>query len=56
VKAYEDLALEAAIKGDRVLVEKALLAHPLVGQHAIAQPLTEALLEANKAYLPRFDR
>jgi 6-phospho-beta-glucosidase len=56
VKAYEDLAVQAAIQGDRVLVEKALLAHPLVGQHAIARPLTEALLEANKAYLPRFYR
>ena len=56
VKAYEDLAVEAAIRGDRVLVEKALLAHPLVGQHAIARPLTEALLEANRAYLPRFYR
>ena len=49
VKAYEELAVQAAIQGDRVLVEKALLAHPLVGQHAIARPLTEALLEANRA-------
>jgi 6-phospho-beta-glucosidase len=56
VKAYEDLAVQAAIKGERILVEKALLAHPLVGQHAIAGPLTDALLEANKGYLPRFNR
>jgi 6-phospho-beta-glucosidase len=56
VKAYEDLAVQAAIQGDRTLVEKALLAHPLVGQYAIARPLTEALLEANRAYLPRFNR
>ena len=56
VKAYEDLAVEAAIKGDPILVEKALLAHPLVGQHAIARPLADALLEANRKYLPRFNR
>jgi 6-phospho-beta-glucosidase len=56
VKAYEDLAVAAAISGDRSLVEKALLAHPLVGRHAVAKPLTEALLEANKKYLPLFNR
>jgi 6-phospho-beta-glucosidase len=56
VKAYEDLAVSAAIRGERILVEKALLAHPLVGQHAIAGPLTDALLQANKRYLPRFNR
>jgi 6-phospho-beta-glucosidase len=56
VKAYEDLAVRAAIEGDPILVEKALLAHPLVGQHAVAHPLAEALLEANKQYLPRFGR
>ncbi len=56
VKAYEDLAVEAAIKGDPILVEKALLAHPLVGQHAIAEPLAAALIAANEKYLPRFFR
>jgi 6-phospho-beta-glucosidase len=56
VKAYEDLAVEAAVKGDRVLVEKALLAHPLVGQHDIAEPLAAALIAANEKYLPRFFR
>lgn len=56
VKAYEDLAVQAAVHGDRTAAEKALLAHPLVGQFSVARPLLEALLEANRAYLPRFFR
>jgi 6-phospho-beta-glucosidase len=54
VKAYEDLAVLAAIHGDRATAEKALLAHPLVGRYSVARPLLDALLEANRAYLPRF--
>jgi len=54
VRAYEDLAVAAATRGDRGLVEKALLAHPLVGRFSVAQPLAAALLEANRAHLPRF--
>jgi 6-phospho-beta-glucosidase len=56
VRAYEDLAVQAAVHGDRTAAEKALLAHPLVGQFSVARPLLEALLEANRAYLPRFFR
>jgi 6-phospho-beta-glucosidase len=52
VRAYEDLAVQAAVHGDRTAAEKALLAHPLVGQFSVARPL----LEANRAYLPRFYR
>ena len=54
VKAYEDLAVAAAIHGDRAAAEKALLAHPLVGGFSVARPLLAALLEANRAFLPRF--
>jgi 6-phospho-beta-glucosidase len=54
VKAYEDLAVRAAISGDRRIAGKALLAHPLVGRFSVAGPLLDALLEANRAYLPRF--
>ena len=32
------------------------MANPLVGEWAIAEPLLEALLEANRAHLPRFFR
>jgi 6-phospho-beta-glucosidase len=56
VKAYEELAIEAAMSGDRGSALRALMANPLVGDWAIAGPLLEALLEANRAYLPRFFR
>jgi 6-phospho-beta-glucosidase len=56
VKAYEDLAVVAAVHGDRAVAEKALLAHPLVGRFSVARPLLDALLEANRGYLPRFFR
>ena len=55
VAAYERLAAEAAVSGDRELVYKALLAHPLVGQAPQAERLTEELLEAGRAHLPQFD-
>jgi 6-phospho-beta-glucosidase len=54
VKAYERLAVKAAVDGDRSAALKALLANPLVGQYKIAKPLLDALLEANRAHLPRF--
>ncbi|MEV0289508.1 6-phospho-beta-glucosidase [Kribbella sp. NPDC050820] len=52
VTAYEDLALEAALKGGAKRVFNALLAHPLVGQVSIARELTDRLLAHNSAYLP----
>ena len=54
VAAYERLASRAAIEGDRDLVYKALLAHPLVGQVPPVEELTEKLLEADREHLPRF--
>jgi 6-phospho-beta-glucosidase len=44
VAAYERLAAAAAISGDRTLVHKALLAHPLIGQLPQADELVDALL------------
>jgi 6-phospho-beta-glucosidase len=52
VTAYEDLALQAAIKGGRERVFEALLAHPLVGQISLANQLTDKLLAHNKQHLP----
>jgi 6-phospho-beta-glucosidase len=43
VAAYERLAVRAALSRDPVDVKKALLAHPLVGQYAIAEQLLERL-------------
>jgi 6-phospho-beta-glucosidase len=53
-KAYERLAVEAAVTGDRTVALKALLANPLVGEYRVAAPLLDALLEASRPYLPRF--
>ncbi|ANS65309.1 sugar hydrolase [Streptomyces lincolnensis] len=51
VTAYEDLALEAALHGGRERVFRALLAHPLVGQYAYAEGLTDRLIAHNREHL-----
>jgi 6-phospho-beta-glucosidase len=53
-KAYERLAIDAAISGSRAGALKALLANPLVGDYDRARPMLDALLAANERYLPRF--
>jgi 6-phospho-beta-glucosidase len=50
--AYEELALDAALRGGRDRVAKALLAHPLVGQYDQAERLTDRLLAENAQFLP----
>ncbi|MEU0096362.1 6-phospho-beta-glucosidase [Kribbella sp. NPDC006257] len=52
VTAYENLALDAALKGGAERVFNALLAHPLVGQIEYANALTDKLLAHNREYLP----
>jgi 6-phospho-beta-glucosidase len=52
VSAYEELAVEAAVKGGRDRVFTALLAHPLVGQVDLANQLADRLLAENARYLP----
>lgn len=54
VTAYEMLAVEAALTGDRTVAQRALLAHPLVRQWDIADPLLAELLTVNRQYLPAF--
>jgi 6-phospho-beta-glucosidase len=53
-KSYEHLAVKAARSGSRDDVVRALLANPLVGQYPLAADLADAVLGANKRYLPRF--
>jgi 6-phospho-beta-glucosidase len=53
-KAYEVLTVEAALHGDRATALRALLANPLVGRFDTATALLDAILDANRAYLPRF--
>lgn len=51
VTAYEDLALDAALRGGRDRVFRALLAHPLVGQFEQADGLTDRLIAHNREHL-----
>jgi 6-phospho-beta-glucosidase len=44
VTAYERLALQAALSRDPLDVKKALLAHPLIGQYAIAEHLLGSMV------------
>jgi 6-phospho-beta-glucosidase len=46
VAAYERLALRAALSRDSLDVKKALLAHPLIGQYAIAEQLLDRMAAA----------
>jgi 6-phospho-beta-glucosidase len=46
--AYERLAAEAAVTGDASITRKALLAHPLIGQHPLNEELVERLLAAER--------
>lgn len=51
VTAYEELALRAALHGGRERVFAALLAHPLIGQYAYADDLTDRLIAHNREHL-----
>ena len=52
VSAYEELALDAALRGGRDRVAAALLAHPLIGQYDLANQLADRLVAENAAFLP----
>ena len=56
VKTYEQLAIEAAVQGDRGLALLALSHHPLVPSANIAEPMLDEMLAQNKAFLPRFNQ
>jgi 6-phospho-beta-glucosidase len=51
VSAYEELALDAALRGGRERVFRALLAHPLIGQRRQADALADMLIDANRRFL-----
>jgi 6-phospho-beta-glucosidase len=51
VSGYEELAVDAALRGGRHRVAGALLAHPLVGQYDLAGQLADRLIAENKPYL-----
>jgi 6-phospho-beta-glucosidase len=52
VSGYEELALDAALRGGRDRVAMAMLAHPLIGQYDLADQLADRLLAQNAAFLP----
>jgi 6-phospho-beta-glucosidase len=52
VSGYEELALDAALRGKRSRVVAALLAHPLVGQRDLAERMADRLIAENAAFLP----
>ena len=54
VKHYEHLTVKAALSGDRGEALTALAANPLVGPYTDPELLLDALLEANRRYLPAF--
>ncbi|MFF2464103.1 6-phospho-beta-glucosidase [Streptomyces mirabilis] len=51
VTSYEDLALEAALRGGRDRVFRTLLAHPIIGQYEYADALTDQLIAHNREHL-----
>jgi alpha-galactosidase/6-phospho-beta-glucosidase family protein len=51
VSAYEELAVDAAIRGGRSRVAAALLAHPLIGQYPLAQDMADRLIAENASFL-----
>ncbi|WP_127530870.1 6-phospho-beta-glucosidase [Paenibacillus kobensis] len=54
VKTYEQLAIQAAVTGDRGTALQAMAHHPLVPSVNTAVALLDEMLEANRPYLPRF--
>lgn len=54
VKSYEKLAVEAALTGDRATLLRAMLIHPLIGDADRASACMEAMLNAQREYLPQF--
>ncbi|MET4695525.1 6-phospho-beta-glucosidase [Endozoicomonas lisbonensis] len=54
VKAYEQQAIEAAVKGDYGLALQALVANPLVPSARVAKLILDDILEQNADYLPQF--
>jgi 6-phospho-beta-glucosidase len=51
VSAYEELALDAALRGGRERVFRALLAHPLLGQAEVAETLADRMIDSNREFL-----
>ena len=53
-KAFEELAIEAAVTGDYATALHAMTINPLVGDSNLAKAVLDDLIEAHKEYLPQF--
>ena len=51
MSAYEELAVDAALRGGQPRVVSALLAHPLIGQYDLAEEMAGRLIAENKRFL-----
>jgi 6-phospho-beta-glucosidase len=51
VSGYEEIALDAALRGGRARVAAALLAHPLIGQYDLAGRMADRLIAENAQFL-----
>ncbi|HEX5204617.1 MAG TPA: 6-phospho-beta-glucosidase [Actinoplanes sp.] len=51
VWGYEEYAIDAALRGGRERVYRALLAHPLIGQHEYADALADKLIATGRDHL-----
>jgi 6-phospho-beta-glucosidase len=54
IKSFEQMAVEAAVEGSREKAIVALTINPLVANDKVAIAIVDEMLEAHKAYLPRF--
>nr|WP_278428674.1 6-phospho-beta-glucosidase [Caldanaerobacter subterraneus] len=54
VKAYEELTIEAGVRGDYYAALQALTIHPLVPSATIAKKILDDIIEQNKEYLPQY--
>lgn len=53
VKAYEKLAVRAAVNGSRTDAIAALMVHPLIGDYRKAKAALDEMIDANAEYLPK---
>jgi 6-phospho-beta-glucosidase len=56
IKSFERLCVEAAVEGSYDKAVLALAINPLTPNEAVAKQVVDELLEAHRAYLPRFFR
>lgn len=54
VKAYEELTIEAGVKGEYHAALQALTVHPLVPSASVAQKILDEIIEQNNEFLPQY--